>query len=76
MQIPKKRDRIRCPEGKRLLLACHTRCKRSVETIRNSAKVNLGIKVMKLVESLIYILFEFYILLLVRLLDVVLAFFF
>ena len=40
-------------KGKRSLLACHTRCKCSMETIHNSVKVKLGIKVMKLVESLI-----------------------
>ena len=38
---------------KRSLLASHTRCKCSMETTHNSVKVNLGIKVMKLVESLI-----------------------
>ena len=38
-------------------LACHTRCKCSMETTRNSVKVKVGTKVMKLVESLIgYIL--------------------
>ena len=40
-------------KGKRSLLACHTRCKCSVETTRNSVKVKLGIKFMKLVEILI-----------------------
>ena len=35
------------------LLACHTRCKWSMETTHNSVKVKLGIKVLKLVESLI-----------------------
>ena len=39
--------------SKRSLLACHTRCKCSMETTRNSVKVKVGIKVMKLVESLI-----------------------
>ena len=39
--------------GKRSLLASHTRCKCSMETTHNSVKVKLGIKVMKLVESLI-----------------------
>ena len=39
--------------GKRSLLACHTRCKCSLETTHNSVKVKVGIKVMKLVESLI-----------------------
>ena len=40
-------------KGKRSLLACHTRCKCPMETTHNSMKVKLGIKVMKLVESLI-----------------------
>ena len=40
-------------EGKRSLLACHTRCKCSMETTHNSVKVKVGIKVMELVESLI-----------------------
>ena len=39
--------------GKRSLQACHNRCKCSMETTLNSVKVKLGIKVMKLVESLI-----------------------
>ena len=34
-------------------LACHTRCKCSMETTHNAVKVKVGIKVMKLVESLI-----------------------
>ena len=41
-------------KGKRSLLACDTRCKSSMETTSyNSVKVKLGVKVMKLVESLI-----------------------
>ena len=40
-------------KGKRSLLACHTRSKCSMETTRNSVKVKLGIKVIKLVKSLI-----------------------
>ena len=40
-------------KGKRFLLASHTRCICSMETTHNSVKVKLGIKVMKLVESLI-----------------------
>ena len=40
-------------KGKRSLLACNTRCKWSMETTHYSEKVKLGIKVMKLVESLI-----------------------
>ena len=39
-------------KGKRSLLASHTRCKCSMET-HKSVKVKLGIKVLKLVESLI-----------------------
>ena len=35
------------------MLACHTRCKCAMETTHNSVKVKVGIKVMKLVESLI-----------------------
>ena len=35
-------------KGKRSLLANHTRCKCSMETTRNSMKVNSGIKVMKI----------------------------
>ena len=46
-------DGTRCPEGKCSLLACHTSCKYSMETIPNSVKVKLGIRVMKLLESLI-----------------------
>ena len=40
-------------KGKRSLLACHTRCLCPMEITRNSVKVKVGIKVMKLVESLI-----------------------
>ena len=40
-------------KSKRSLLTCHTRCKCSMETTRNSVKVKLGIKVMKLAKSLI-----------------------
>ena len=40
-------------KGKRSLLASRTHCKCSMETTHNSVKVNFGIKVMKLVESLI-----------------------
>ena len=40
-------------KGQRSLLACHTRCKCSIETTRNSVKVKLGIKVMKFMDSLI-----------------------
>ena len=40
-------------KGKRSLLASHIRCICSMETTHNSVKVKFGIKVMKLVESLI-----------------------
>ena len=40
-------------KGKRCLLACHTCCKCSMETTHYSLKVKVGIKVMKLVGSLI-----------------------
>ena len=40
-------------KGKRSLLVYLTRCKCSIETTHNSVKVNVGIKVIKLVESLI-----------------------
>ena len=38
-------------KGKRSLLACHTRCNISIETTRNSVKVKVGFKVMKLVKK-------------------------
>ena len=50
---PKKGTEPGVRKGKRSLLACYTRCKCSMETTHNSVKVKLGIKVMKLVESLI-----------------------
>ena len=40
-------------KGKRSLLAYNTRYKCSLKTTHNSVKVNLGIKVIQLVESLI-----------------------
>ena len=40
-------------KGKRSLLASHTRCKCSIETTHNSVEIKLGIKVIKLVASLI-----------------------
>ena len=52
-QVPKRGTEPGVRKGKRSLLACHTRCKYSMETPRNSVMVKLGIKVMKLVESLI-----------------------
>ena len=39
-------------KGKRSLLACHTRCKCSMETTHDSVKIKVGIKVMKFVKSL------------------------
>ena len=52
-QVPKKGTEQGVQKFKLSLLACHTRCKCSMETTHNSVKVNLGMKVMKLVESLI-----------------------
>ena len=52
-QVPKRGTEAVVRKGKRSLLACHTRCKCSIETNRKSMKVKIGIKVMKLVESLI-----------------------
>ena len=50
-QVQKRGREPGVRKGKRSLLACHTRCKSSMETARNSVK--FGIKFMKLVESLI-----------------------
>ena len=52
-QVPKWGTEPGVRKGKCSLLACHTRCQCSMETTRNSVKVKVGIKVMKLVESLI-----------------------
>ena len=52
-QVPKWGTDPGVRKGKRSLLASHTRCKCSMKTTHNSVKVKLGIKVMKLVESLI-----------------------
>ena len=52
-QVPKCGTEQGVRKGKRALLACHTRCKRFMVTTRNSMKVMFGIKVMKLMESLI-----------------------
>ena len=52
-QVPKCGKEPGGRKGKRALLACHTRCKRFMETTRNSAKVKFVIKVMKLMEKLI-----------------------
>ena len=50
---PKKGTEPSARKVKHSLLASHTHCKCSMETTHNSVKVKLGIKVMKLVESLI-----------------------
>ena len=52
-QVRKKGLELGFRRDKRSLLACHTRCKCFMETTRNSTKVKLVIKVMKLTESLI-----------------------
>ena len=52
-ESPKLRTEPGVRKGKRSLLACLTHYKCSVETTRNSAKVNIGNKVIKLVESMI-----------------------
>ena len=52
-QVPKRGTEPGVRKGKRSLLACHTRCKCSMETTHNSVKVKFGIKVITLMESLI-----------------------
>ena len=52
-QVPKRGTEPGDRKGKRSLLARHTRCKFFIEITRISVKVKPGIKVMKLVESLI-----------------------
>ena len=52
-QVPKRGTEPGVRKGKLSLLACHTRCKYSMETTHNSVKVKIGIKVITLVESLI-----------------------
>ena len=52
-QVPKSGTEPGVRNGTRSLLTCHNRCKRSMVTTRNPVKVKLGIKVMKLEESLI-----------------------
>ena len=52
-QFPKSETDPGVWKGRRSLLACHTRCKCSMATTRNSMKVKRGIKFIKLVESLI-----------------------
>ena len=49
---PKTGAELGVRKGKRSLIACHNRCKCSMETNHNSVKVQLGIKVMKSLESL------------------------
>ena len=45
--VPKSETEPGVRKGKRSLLACHTQCKQSIETTRNTVKIKLGIKVMK-----------------------------
>ena len=53
MQILKT-DGTKCPEGyDDFLLACHIHRKCSIEISRNSVNVKFGIKVLRLVKSLI-----------------------
>ena len=52
-QVPKRGTEPGVRKRKCSLLASHIRCKCSMETTHNSVNVKLGIKVMKLVESLI-----------------------
>ena len=52
-QVPKRGTEPGVLKGKRSLMACHNRCKCSMETTRKSVKVKLGIQVMKLVKSVI-----------------------
>ena len=50
---PKKGNGTKCPEGYTFLAGMPHPCKCSMETTHNSVKVNVGIKVIKSVESLI-----------------------
>ena len=52
MSIPKGME-PGIQKGEHSLLACRTRCKCTMNTTRNTIKVKFGIKVMKLVKSLI-----------------------
>ena len=52
-QVTKRGKEPGVRKGKRSLLASYNRCKCSMETTHNSVKVKLGIKVMKMMESLI-----------------------
>ena len=55
VSVVSTKEHLQIPNGtgpgvrrsRRSLLACHTRCKCSMETTHNSVKVKLGIKVMK-----------------------------
>ena len=53
MQVPNRGTEPGVRKSKRSLLVFHTRCKCSMETTHNLVEVKFGIKVMKLVESLI-----------------------
>ena len=50
-QVPKRGTEPGGRKGNLSLLACHTRC--TMEATRNSGKVKLGIRVIKMGESLI-----------------------
>ena len=50
--MPKRRTEPGVRKGKRSLLASHTRCKCSLETTHNLAKVKPGIKVNKVFQML------------------------
>ena len=52
-QVPQRGTEPGVRKGKHSLLASHTSCKCSMETTHNSVKLKLGVKVMKMVESLI-----------------------
>ena len=52
-QVPKRGTEPCARRGKRSLLACHTRCKCSMETTHNSMKVKFGIKVIKTETSIL-----------------------
>ena len=50
LEHKQKRTQPGDQKGKRSLLACHTRCKCSMETTRNLVKAEINIKVMTLVK--------------------------
>ena len=52
-QVRKRGKETGVRTGKRSLLSCHANYKYPIETTRNLVKVNLGIKFMKLVNSLV-----------------------